>query len=120
MSKREIICIACPRGCKMEVEAITNGVTKYAVSGNLCPRGEKYGIKEMSNPTRMVTSTVVIKNGHLSRLPVRTSEAIPKNKIFDCMKTLDQVQVEGPIKVGDVIVKNLLGLEIDVIATRSM
>lgn len=120
MSKRSMVCIACPRGCQMEVEVVSNGVTKYVVSGNQCPRGEQYGIKEMSNPTRMVTSTVVMKNGHLSRLPVRTSDAIPKDKIFECMRTLDQIEVEGPVKVGDVIVKNLLGLEIDIIATRSM
>lgn len=115
-----MVCIACPLGCKIEVETITNGVTKYAVTGNKCPRGEKYGIKEMTNPTRMVTSTVKMKNGHLNRLPVRTSDAIPKEKIFECMKNLEEIQVEGPIKVGDVIIKNLLGLEIDIIATRSM
>lgn len=118
--KTSMVCIACPLGCKMEVETITNGNTRYIVTGNKCPRGEKYGVKEMTNPTRMVTSTVKIKNAHLSRLPVRTSDAIPKDKIFECMKELEAVQLDGPIKVGDVIIKNLLGLEIDVIATRSM
>jgi len=120
MSKKDMVCIACPLGCKIQVEAVTNGVTKYTVIGNKCPRGEQYGIKEMTNPTRVVTSTVKMKNGHLSRLPVRTSEAIPKERIFDCMKYLEEVEVKGPIEVGDVIVKNLLGLEIDIIATRSM
>lgn len=121
MSKTvEMICISCPMGCKMAIETITNGVTRYKVSGNKCPRGEKYGIKEMTNPTRMVTSTVKMKNGHLNRLPVRTSDAIPKYKISECMAVLKAVEVEGPVKVGDVIINNLLGLEIDIIATRSM
>ncbi|MBM7613772.1 DUF1667 domain-containing protein [Alkaliphilus hydrothermalis] len=120
MCKTAMICIACPMGCKMEIETITNGVTKYVVTGNKCPRGEKYGIKEMTNPTRMVTSTVKVKKAHLNRLPVRTSDAIPKDKIFECMKRLEEVEVDGPIKVGDIIIKNLLGLEVDIIATRSM
>ncbi len=120
MSVKEMVCIACPMGCKMKVEAVTNGVTKYIVSGNKCPRGEKYGIKEMTNPTRMVTSTVKIRNGHLKRLPVRTSDAIPKDKIYECMMQLEEVEVNGPIKAGEVIIMNLLGLEVDIIATRSM
>lgn len=118
--KTQMVCIACPVGCKLEVEAVQNGEVTYVVSGNRCPRGEKYGVKEMTNPTRMVTSTVKIKNAHLSRLPVRTSDAIPKGMIFECMKALDEVTVEAPIKAGDVVIKNLLGLEIDVIASRSM
>lgn len=117
---KDMICIACPLGCKMQIKTLVNGKTSYHVSGNKCARGEKYAIEEMTNPTRMVTSTVVIKNGHLSRLPVRTSSAIPKDKIFDCMETLQEVVVEGPIEIGEVIIKNLLGLDVDIIATRSM
>lgn len=120
MNKTEMVCIACPLGCKMEIQALVNGKTSYIVSGNKCPRGENYAINEITNPTRMVTSTVIMKNGHLSRLPVRTSNAIPKDKIFDCMKVLEEIQVEGPIKIGDIIIKNLLGLDIDIIASRSM
>jgi len=120
MNKTQMVCIACPVGCKLEIEAVKNGETTYFVSGNKCPRGEKYGVKEMTNPTRMVTSTVKINKGLLSRLPVRTSDAIPKGMIFDCMKVLDEVLIEAPVKAGDVVIKNLLGLEIDVIASRSM
>lgn len=120
MSKQEMVCIACPMGCKMEVESIINGSTVYNVSGNKCPRGQEYAVKELTNPTRMVTSTVRIDNGHLARLPVRTSDAIPKNLITECMETLNTVKVKAPIKAGEVVVQKLLGLDIDIIATRSM
>jgi CxxC motif-containing protein len=119
-NKKDMVCIACPLGCKMQIQTLVNGKTTFKISGNKCSRGEKYAIDELTNPTRMVTSTVIIKNGHLSRLPVRTSSAIPKDKIFECMKTLEEVEVEGPVKSGEVIIKNLLGLNIDIIATRSM
>ncbi len=122
MEKKTLVCIACPLGCKMEIQVLSSleEETKYLVSGNKCPRGESYGIKELTKPTRMVTSTVKIKNAHLKRLPVRTSEAIPKGKIFECMKLLEEIEVEAPIKVGEVIIKNLLGLDVDIITTRSM
>ena len=114
----KMVCIACPLGCKLEAVAKDN--RNYMVTGNKCPRGEKYAINEMTCPTRMVTSTVVFIKGHLKRLPVRTSRAIPKDKIFDCMKLLEELRVEGPIKAGDVIVQNLFGLGIDILASRSM
>lgn len=117
---KKMVCIACPLGCKLEVEEVANENHKFIVAGNRCPRGEKYAINEMTCPTRMVTSTVVFIKGHLKRLPVRTSKAIPKERIFDCMKLLEQLRVEGPIKAGDIIVQNLFGLGVDIIASRSM
>lgn len=118
--KQEMVCISCPMGCNMDVEIIVSGITSYNVSGNKCPRGEEYAIKEMTNPTRVITSTVKLKNGHLPRLPVKTSEPIPKGNIFDCIKVLDTVEVTSPVKVGDVIIENLLGLDINIIASRSI
>ena len=120
MTNNNMICIACPLGCKMKIETVVNGSTDHIITGNKCPRGEQYAIKEMTNPTRMVTSTVLIENSHLPLLPVRTSGAIPKDKIFACMQVLDEVKVQGPVKMGDVVVENLLGLGIDIIASRSM
>ncbi|KAB3537720.1 DUF1667 domain-containing protein [Alkaliphilus pronyensis] len=120
MEKQNIICIACPLGCKLEVEHKKNGIDDYIVTGNKCPRGKDYGIKEMTNPTRVLTSTVKIKNAHLCRIPVRTKGEIPKGLIFKCMKEINKVEISGPIKVGDIIIKNVLGTGIDIIATRSM
>ncbi len=119
MKKHELICIACPLGCSLEVEE-NYSPNQYLVSGNKCPRGEQYAIKELTNPTRMITSTVKISNSHLCRLPVRTSDAIPKGKIFECMEVLNNIQVKGPVKAGDIVVEKLMGLDVNIIATRSM
>lgn len=120
MEHKSIVCIVCPMGCQMEVLAKVNGIAKYTVAGNKCPRGEVYGIKEITNPTRVLTSTVKIKNAPLSRLPVKTNGSISKEKIFECVQQLNDVEVEAPIKIGDIIIKNISGTEIDIVATRSM
>lgn len=93
---------------------------ELVVQGNACPRGKKYGIDEFTHPTRMVPTTVKIKGAFLKRLPVITQDPIPKGKIFDCMEVINQVEVEAPVQLGDVIIKNILDLGVDIIATRSM
>ncbi len=111
---REIICIACPRGCKLTV------TSDLKVSGNLCKRGEVYGVKEVKSPTRIVTSTVVIKGGINSRLPVRTEDAIPKEFIFKCMEEINNIVVTAPIKMNDIIIENFENTGINIIASRDM
>ncbi|QZY55021.1 DUF1667 domain-containing protein [Crassaminicella profunda] len=117
MEKHQLVCIVCPMGCYLEV---TKENEEYNVTGNKCPRGKAYGMKELTNPTRVVTTTVKIKGGLLNRLPVKTKEAIPKEKIFECMKFIDSIEVKAPISVGDIIVKDLLGTGVDLVASRSM
>ncbi|SCY67131.1 DUF1667 domain-containing protein [Alkaliphilus peptidifermentans] len=120
MKKQNMVCIACPLGCQIEVEHKQNGEDQYIVTGNKCPRGKDYGIKEMTNPTRVLTSTVKIKNAHLNRLPVRSIGEVPKGLIFKCMDEIDDVEVISPIKVGDIIIKNIMNTGIDIVASRSM
>ncbi|MTI96127.1 MAG: DUF1667 domain-containing protein [Firmicutes bacterium] len=115
-----MICIVCPRGCELEVQRDTTGTSGYRVSGHLCPRGEKYGITEMTNPTRVLTTTVQVSGGGLPRLPVRSAGAVPKDKIFEIMDALRQVQVRAPVKCGQVVVANILGTGIDIIASRDL
>ena len=117
MEKHQLICIVCPMGCHLEVIKENN---EYNVTGNICPRGKAYGVKELTNPTRVVTTTVKIKGGLLNRLPVKTKDAIPKKKLFDCMKFIDSIEVKSPICVGDVIVKDILSTGVDLVAARSM
>lgn len=112
----ELICIVCPKGCHIKVDEQND----CAVTGNGCKRGEAYGKKELTNPTRVVPSTVKINGGAHRRLPVKTSEPIPKAMIFDAMKLLDAVEVTSPVKRGEVVYKNILGTGIDFIATRDM
>ena len=80
---KELICIVCPKGCHLKIDENLN------VTGNGCNRGIEYGINELTNPTRMVTSTVVVLGGELSRCSVATSKPIPKNKIFDVMNEIN-------------------------------
>ncbi len=114
--KKKLICIACPIGCHLEVDVENN----YAVTGNQCKRGVVYGKKELINPTRIVTSTVIIKNGIYNRLPVKTDGEIPKSMIFDVMKQLNEVVVTSPIKMGKVIIENVCDTGINIVASRSM
>lgn len=118
MEKRELICIGCPIGCPLSVELDQGEVV--SVRGNTCKRGEIYARKEVTNPTRIVTSTVVVEGGKLAAVSVKTREDIPKEKIFECMKALKGVKVQAPVHMGDVIVKNVADTGVDVIATKSV
>ncbi len=118
MISKEIICIVCPVGCHLTVKG--EDINSLEVTGNKCPRGDKYGKKELSDPRRVLPTTVKIQGGLLARLPVKTSEPIPKPLIFDAMKEIKKVKVNAPIKVGDVIIENILNTGADVVATRDM
>lgn len=117
---RDMVCVVCPMGCHMVLEKDETETSGIKVLHNQCARGKVYAIEEMTAPTRMLTSTVVIEEGFLKRLPVKTTAPIPKQKIMEAMGVLDQVVVKAPIKVGDVIVENLLGTGINIVAARSM
>lgn len=113
--ERELICISCPMGCHLTVN-----VDEKKVAGNSCKRGEIYGLNEVINPVRVITSTVKIKEANLPVLPVKTNGPIPKGLNFEAIKKINKVTVKAPVKAGDVIVENILGTGVDVIASRSM
>lgn len=115
--KRELVCISCPIGCMLTVQD-ENG--KLTVTGNACKRGEVYGIKEVTAPTRTVTSTIRVKGGNAPLVSVRTASDIPKEKIFSCMDEIRKAEVTAPIAVGDVLIKNAAGTGVDIVATRSV
>ena len=114
--KQKLICIVCPMGCHLDVDVDND----YAVTGNECKRGIAYAKKELTNPTRTVTSTVKIAGGIYNRLPVKTDKEINKSQVFEVMKLLDDVLVDSPIKVGSVILSNILDTDVNIVATRSM
>jgi CxxC motif-containing protein len=114
--KHCLICIGCPLGCRLTVTEKDG----WRVEGNTCKRGAVYAVKELTNPTRVLPTTVKIKDGFLKRLPVRTAAPLPKNKIFEAMQVINRVEVEAPVKMGDVIIENILGTGVNVIASRSM
>ena len=113
---KNLTCIVCPEGCDLEIDVDND----YAVKGGKCKRGSDYGRQEMINPQRMVTSTVYIEDGVYSRLPVKTSTAIPNDLIYKCMEEINKVKVKSPVKLGDVIIHNVLDTGVDIVACRDM
>lgn len=118
MERKELICIGCPMGCPVTVEM--DGETVVSVTGNTCPRGERYARKEVTDPTRIVTSTVKVRGGAELLVSVKTKEDIPKGKIFACMKALTGVEVSAPIGIGDVIISDVAGTGVDIVATKEV
>ena len=112
-----LVCINCPKGCHLVVENVDGNIT---VTGNTCKRGETYAINELTNPLRMVTTTIDIESKKYKRLPVITSKPIPKGKMMELMESLKDVNVKAPIKLNDVVVSNILDLGIDLIASKSI
>ena len=118
METRELICIGCPLGCTMIVEMVGGVVS--SLTGNTCKRGDDYARKEVTNPTRIVTSSVIVEGGSLAAVSVKTKEDIPKGKIFDIMKALKGVKVQAPVHIGDVILSNVADTGVDIIATKDV
>ena len=118
VAKRELICIGCPVGCLLEVELENGIVTK--VSGNTCKIGETYAQKECTNPTRIVTSSVAVEGGVEVMVSVKTERDIPKEKIFECVRGLKNVVVKAPVHIGDIVVKDIAGTGVNVIATKEV
>ncbi|MCR4760695.1 MAG: DUF1667 domain-containing protein [Oscillospiraceae bacterium] len=116
--EKELICVNCPVGCRLSVTVEENRVTN--VSGNRCPRGKAYAETECIRPERILTTTVRISGAIHRVLPVITEQAIPLDLIADAMKEIGQIRVDAPVSSGDVIVKDLLGTGVNLVASRSM
>jgi len=115
---REIVCIECPTGCRAKV-TMERG-TVIGIENAECNRGEDYVRQEATAPMRDFFTTVRLEGASLPVLPVRTSSPIPRGRIMDCSRELAKVTVTAPVGLGEVISKNILGLGVDVVATRSM
>ena len=111
---KEFICIECPKGCHLKVDDELN------VTGNTCPRGLKYAINEITCPKRVIISTVVIKSKLVSRLPVMSENELPKEKMFDVVNEIAKIRLEAPVKCRDVIIENVCGTGVNIIATRTI
>ena len=118
METRELTCIGCPLGCSLKVTLNNGEVTE--VTGNTCPNGDKYARKECTNPTRIVTSSVRVKGGKIAMVSCKTKEDIPKRLIFDVAHALENVVMDAPVAIGDVVLSNVCETGVDVIATKSV
>lgn len=118
MEVKELICIGCPMGCQLRV-TLKDGKPDE-VTGNTCPRGAEYAVKELTDPRRIVTSTVKLTGSSHRCVPVKTKSDIPKAKIFDCMSAIKALTVETPVHAGDVVLANVVGTGVDVIAVKTI
>ena len=115
----EFTCIVCPVGCTLNVTVEEGNNIK--VLGNKCPKGAEYALREVTDPQRYVQSTVVLLGSKTERrLPVKTDKPVPKDRIFDVIREIRKVKVNVPVKVGDVVLKDVLGLDVNVVATRTV
>ena len=120
LDTQKLTCICCPLGCS--IEADMQGGSVVAVRGNGCPNGEKYAHTELTAPVRTLTSTVALVNSKsgMRLAPVRSSEPIPKDKLFDCMKEIANISVSAPVRIGDTVLQNAAGTGISIIITRDI
>ncbi|MCE5343187.1 MAG: DUF1667 domain-containing protein [Eubacteriales bacterium] len=112
-----ITCINCPVGCRMTVNVENGEVT--GITGNSCKRGVEYAKQESIAPKRMVTAVVTVEDRKMP-VSVKTRTAIPKEKIFDCMRAIEALRLTPPVRMGDVVCPDVCGTGVDVIATKSV
>lgn len=113
--KREFVCINCPRGC--EIATVLDGKSIVSLSGNICKLGVKYVEDEITDPRRVVTSTVRVRGGNMPLAPVWTEHAIPKGMILRLADELRKVEIDAPVRCGDVVLTDVFGTGINVLAS---
>lgn len=114
---RTLICIACPMGCKLTIEEKDG---QYIIEGHKCKRGLEYGMQEMTDPRRHISSTARVIGGFLQVIPVKTDRPIPKGKIFDVMKEINKIKVSAPVQIGQVLIENVAGTGSNIVTRRSL
>ncbi len=116
--ERRLTCIICPKGCSLRVRLEAGRVT--LVEGNHCKRGAQYAEKEVTNPTRTVTTIIPVRGGREKMLSVKTRTDIPKAKVQACVQALKNVTAEAPVQIGDVILSDVAETGVDIIATKEI
>lgn len=119
METRELTCIRCPRGCQVEVTLDGDEVVR--VRGNACPRGDEYARKEVCDPTRVVTTTVPVEGSAVAAVvSVKTAGDVPKARVLDVVRALADVRLTSPVRIGDVVLADVCGTGVDVVATKDV
>ena len=113
-------CSVCPVGCDLNIIKDKSDHSLYKVEGNRCGRGQGYGIKTILEPSRVLTSRALLKDGPMSRVPVKTNGVIPEYLVDQCMEIIKTTVVSAPINTGDIIIKNILDTGVDLIAARKV
>ena len=115
---QEIICIVCPLGCRMAVEL--EGKKVKTVTGNQCKKGLKHAEKEVTFPGRVLTTTMKTDIPGIPLVPVRSSDELPKERLMVCMAEISKKGIHGPVKLGQPVIENILGLGVDIVSCRTV
>jgi CxxC motif-containing protein len=113
METKNLTCIVCPLGCAMTAQI--DGGKIVSISGHTCKRGESYARTELSDPRRTLTTTMRVKGNGL--VSVKSKDPLPKGKLFDCMTVINAWEAQAPVEIGDVLIKDIMGLGVDIVAT---
>ncbi len=113
---KELICICCPKGCHLRVDTAND----YAVTGNACPNGAAYGKEELTYPPASLPAPCALRVGCTRRCPVKTAQAVPKETMFSVMAAMNTAALQAPVHTGDVVLPDVCGTGVDVVATRNM
>ena len=115
--EKDLICIVCPVGCRLKVTGTTDDLK---VEGNTCNRGIEYAYNEITNPLRMICTTVRIEGGVHPVIPVKTDKPIPAGYKLDVVKAVNEITLKAPVKMGSVIIEDLFGTGVNIVAQRDM
>lgn len=114
MSEKKFTCIVCPKGCRIKVDDDGN------ITGYTCLRGLNYVKQELVDPRRCLTSTFKVSGASLLVCPCKSSQNVPKDRVKDVVKEIAKLDIQAPIKMHQVVIENVLGLGIDIIATKEI
>lgn len=117
MTTRKMVCVVCPVGCKLDVDICGQ---EYNVHGNKCVRGERYAISEITNPVRTVTTTIRVRKAEAVRVPVKTEKPFPKGKVFELMQLIERMEIEAPVKAGEILLENALDTNINLVSSKTV
>ena len=118
VEKRHFTCVTCPVGCEIDVELQDGRVV--SMEGNKCDKGEEFVLKELEEPMRILTTTVRLKGARWAMLPVRSDAPLPRRLLFRAIEELAGVELQAPVKLYDVVIKNVAGSGANIVATRNM
>ena len=115
MEEKKIICITCPLGCGITVRGEADRID--SIEGHSCNRGEAYARDEFIAPVRILTTSVRVSGACSPLVPVRSRTPLPKERVRECVRLLRQVELEAPVGLYDIVVPDILGTGVDIVAT---
>lgn len=120
MKTRDIVCIECPNGCELHAEYEEGKPDSIKVEGAMCPHGIEYAKREIFHPSRVITTSIFVEDGEIPLVSVKTDKPIPKEKMFEVIEEIKKTKVQAPVKIHDVLIKDVASTGANVVATKSI